>query len=96
MKLAMYFAVICVALVFAVPVVFAQETETKVIDEVVAQVNDSVITLSRVKREAKSVVDSYVEQGKKRDEAQRLVDEKQGEKPIESDEETIDTPGEGL
>ena len=75
----MYFAVICVALAFAVPVVFAQETETKVIDEVVAQVNDSVITLSRVKREAKSVVDSYVEQGKKRDEAQRLVDEKQGE-----------------
>lgn len=57
----------------------AQETQVKVVDEVVAQVNDGVITLSRVKRETKSIVDSYVEQGKKRDEAQKMVDEKQGE-----------------
>lgn len=59
--------------------VFAQETQTRVVDEVVAQVNDGVITLSRIKREVKDAVDSFVEQGKSREEAQRLVDEKQGE-----------------
>jgi parvulin-like peptidyl-prolyl isomerase len=57
----------------------AQETQTKVVDEVVAVVNDGVITLSQVKRESKAVVDSYVEQGKNRDEAQKMVDAKQGE-----------------
>ncbi len=69
------FAIVLAASVFSI----AQESETKVIDEVVAQVNDGVITLSRVKRENKDIVDSYVQEGKKRDEAQKLVDEKQGE-----------------
>lgn len=59
--------------------VFAQESETKVVDEVVAQVNEGVITLSRVKRETKTVVDSYVQEGKTREEAQKMVDAKQGE-----------------
>ena len=58
---------------------FSQETQTRVVDEVVAQVNDGVITLSRVKRESKSIVDTYVQEGKTREEAQKLVDEKQGE-----------------
>ncbi|MFM9903338.1 MAG: peptidyl-prolyl cis-trans isomerase [Pyrinomonadaceae bacterium] len=58
---------------------FAQETQTRVVDEVVAQVNDGVITLSRIKREMKDIVDSEVQQGKKREDAQKLVDEKQGE-----------------
>ena len=58
---------------------FAQETQTRVVDEVIAQVNDGVITLSRVKREVKNAVDTFVEQGKSREEAQKLVDEKQGE-----------------
>jgi parvulin-like peptidyl-prolyl isomerase len=57
----------------------AQESETKVVDEVIAQVNEGVITLSRIKRESKGVVELYVQEGKKRDEAQRMVDEKQGE-----------------
>jgi peptidyl-prolyl cis-trans isomerase SurA len=57
----------------------AQETEVRVIDEVVAQVNDGVITLSRVKRELKMIVDSYVAEGKPRAEAQRIVEEKLGE-----------------
>lgn len=57
----------------------AQETEIRVIDEVIAQVNDGVITLSRVKRELRMIVDSYVAEGKTREEAQRIVDEKQGE-----------------
>lgn len=58
---------------------FSQETQTRVVDEVVAVVNNDVITLSRVKRENKSIVDSYVKEGKQREEAQKLVDEKQGE-----------------
>jgi peptidyl-prolyl cis-trans isomerase SurA len=61
------------------PSAIGQESETKVIDEVVAQVNEGVITLSRVKRESKGVVDSYVQEGKKREEAQKMIDEKQGE-----------------
>ncbi|HMS09569.1 MAG TPA: hypothetical protein PKE66_08805, partial [Pyrinomonadaceae bacterium] len=40
----------------------AQETEERVVDEVIAQVNDGVITLSRVKREMKSLVEAGIEQ----------------------------------
>ncbi len=58
---------------------FAQESELKVVDEVVAQVNDGVITLSRVKREMSAVVDSLVEQGKTREQATAEVEAKQGE-----------------
>ena len=66
----------CVA---SVSVVSAQETEERVVDEVVAVVNEGVITLSKVKREAKGVVEAGVQQGKTREAAQREVDEKQGE-----------------
>jgi predicted RNase H-like HicB family nuclease len=72
------FSVLSLAAVFAVPA-FGQETELKVVDEVVAQVNDGVITLSRIRREMKDAVDSMVQQGKTREEAQKTVDEKQGE-----------------
>jgi len=65
--------------VLSVVAVSAQETETKVVDEVVAQVNNDVITLSRVKREMKSAVDSFVQEGKSPEEAKKLIDEKQGE-----------------
>jgi peptidyl-prolyl cis-trans isomerase SurA len=58
---------------------FAQESELKVVDEVVAQVNDGVITLSRIKREMNTVVDSLVEQGKTREQAEAEVKAKQGE-----------------
>lgn len=57
----------------------AQETQERVVDEVVAVVNDGVITLSKVNREAKGIVDAGVQQGKKREDAQREVDEKRGE-----------------
>ncbi len=66
------------ALMLGIPV-FSQETQTRVVDEVVAQVNEGVITLSRIRRESKSIVESYVQEGKTREEAQKLVDEKQGE-----------------
>jgi peptidyl-prolyl cis-trans isomerase SurA len=58
---------------------YAQETQTRVVDEVVAQVNEGVITLSRIKRESKAIVDTYVQEGKTLAEAQKIVDEKQGE-----------------
>lgn len=57
----------------------AQESEPVVIDEVVAQVNDGVITLSRVKREMKDATDSLVQQGKAADEAKTEVQNRQGE-----------------
>ena len=72
------FICLSVLLVLSIPA-FSQETETKVVDEVIAQVNDGVITLSRIKREMKDAVDSFVAQGKTREEAQKLVNEKQGE-----------------
>ncbi len=71
--------VACLVVVLAVGSASAQETQSKVVDEVVAQVNDGVITLSEIQREIKSAVDSYVQQGKTKEEAQKMVDEKQGE-----------------
>ncbi len=59
--------------------VSAQETEERVVDEVVAQVNEGVITLSKVKREAKGIVDAEVQQGKKREDIEKLVEAKRGE-----------------
>ena len=73
-------AIFSIAILFTMTfAVFAQESEVRVVDEVIAQVNDSVITLSRVKREMKAAVDSYVQEGKTREEAQKLVEGKQGE-----------------
>ncbi len=74
-------AILLIAVLFLTSFsVIAQESETKVVDEVIAQVNDGVITLSRVKREMKDVVDSFVQEGKKtRDQAQTEVESKQGE-----------------
>jgi parvulin-like peptidyl-prolyl isomerase len=57
----------------------AQETELRVVDEVVAQVNDGVITLSRVRREMKFRIDTLVEQGKTREVATAEVKDKEGE-----------------
>ncbi len=59
--------------------VSAQETQERVVDEVIAQVNEGVITLSRIKRESKSIVDEQVKAGKTPEEAQRMVEEKKGE-----------------
>lgn len=58
---------------------FAQESELKVVDEVVAQVNDGVITLSRVKREMNTVIESMIAEGKTREQATAETQAKQGE-----------------
>ncbi|HEY2866611.1 MAG TPA: peptidyl-prolyl cis-trans isomerase [Pyrinomonadaceae bacterium] len=76
--LATAFILAC-GLMFVTLPAFGQESEVKVVDEVVAVVNDGVITLSGVKREIKDQVDSLVKEGKKPEEAQKMVDEKQGE-----------------
>lgn len=73
------FSLFFFAFVLAIPAVSAQESEERVVDEVVAQVNEGVITLSRVKREIKTIVDSEVQQGKKREDVVKTVDEKRGE-----------------
>ncbi len=69
---------IAILFLFNLPI-FAQETELKVVDEVVAQINDNVITLSFVKREMKEIVDVLVEQGKTREQAEAEVESKKAE-----------------
>lgn len=72
--------ILCAALLLLANVaLFAQESEMKVVDEVVAVVNEDVITLSSVRRESKQIVDAGVMDGKTREAAQKEVDEKQGE-----------------
>ena len=66
-------------LAFANSAVFAQENEAKVVDEVVAQINNSVITLSQIKREMNEAIDSFVKEGKTPEEAKALIESKQGE-----------------
>ena len=73
-------AIFTIALLFVSAFsVVAQESEVKVVDEVIAQVNDGVITLSRIKREMKFVEDTMREQGKTPEQAKTEVESKQGE-----------------
>ena len=58
---------------------FAQETELKVVDQVVAQVNDGEITLSRVRREMNEAIETFVQEGKTREEATAAIESKKGE-----------------
>ena len=58
---------------------FGQESELKVVDEVVAQVNDGVITLSRVKREMNTIIEAGIAEGKTREQATAETQTKQGE-----------------
>ena len=58
---------------------FAQESEPVVVDEVVAQVNEGVVTLSRIKREMKDAIDGLVRQGKSPEAAKTEVESRQGE-----------------
>lgn len=79
MKLVNRLAVLGLCVLFSVSAGISQETETKVVDEVVAVVNEGVITLSSIKREMKGIVDAKVQEGSTREDAQREVDEKKGE-----------------
>lgn len=74
-----YLIVFIAFTIFLPAAALAQEAEERVVDEVVVAVNDSVITLSRVKREIKSLVDLEVQQGKPREQAEREIEAKKGE-----------------
>jgi peptidyl-prolyl cis-trans isomerase SurA len=60
-------------------VIPAQETEERVVDEVIAQVNEGVITLSKVNREVKGIIEGGVQENKKREDVEKMVEEKRGE-----------------
>ena len=62
MKSIRYFAV-AILLAFFATSVFAQEGEMIVVDEVVVQVNDDVITLSMLKRETRDRIEALKQQG---------------------------------
>jgi peptidyl-prolyl cis-trans isomerase SurA len=79
MKYFNYAILMTAALFFGAFNVAAQETEAVVVDEVVAQVNDGVITLSRVKREMQAAIDSLRQEGKSAEEAKNLVESRKGE-----------------
>lgn len=64
---------------FSVGEVRAQESELKVVDEVVAVAGDGVLTLSRVKREMETAIQSLIDQGKTREEATAAVKAKEGD-----------------
>jgi peptidyl-prolyl cis-trans isomerase SurA len=72
-----YFA-LAIILVFATNV-FAQEGETTVVDEVVAQVNDDVITLSQLRRESRERIEMLKQQGMTEQQAQDEVAKKQAD-----------------
>jgi peptidyl-prolyl cis-trans isomerase SurA len=61
-KLIKYFAIAIVLGVFAITGV-AQEGETTIVDEVIAQVNDDVITLSMLKRETEERIKALMQNG---------------------------------
>ena len=68
------------AVVILVPsVVFAQEGEMTVVDEVIAQVNDEVITLSSLKRETKERIEALKQNGMTEQQAQAEVVKRQAE-----------------
>lgn len=76
LRFALIFTLVGILLSFSV---VAQETEETVVDEVIAQVNDGVITLSQIKREMKLAIDSLVQQGKSATEAKDLVESQRGQ-----------------
>jgi len=67
-----------VAIIAAMPA-FAQETEVTVIDQGVVQVNDVVITLSRINREINNAIDSLVREGKTKEAATAEIEGQKGQ-----------------
>jgi peptidyl-prolyl cis-trans isomerase SurA len=73
-------ALFIAAAVLFLPVVgTAQEGEPVVIDEVIAQVNDGVVTLSQLKREMKERVETLKQSGMSADQAQAEVEKHKAE-----------------
>src|SRR6185503_9405687 len=64
---------------FGATSVFAQEGEMQVVDEVIAQVNDDVITLSMLKKETKERIDALKGNGMTEQQAINEVNKRQAE-----------------
>ncbi|HJT66192.1 MAG TPA: peptidyl-prolyl cis-trans isomerase [Pyrinomonadaceae bacterium] len=73
-----YLAVALIIFAFAGSA-FAQEGETQVVDEVVAQVNDDVITLSMLKKETQERVEALKQNGMSEQQARDEVNKHQAE-----------------
>jgi peptidyl-prolyl cis-trans isomerase SurA len=76
-----YFAAffILALVTFSATSIFAQEGEMQVVDEVIAQVNDDVITLSMLKKETKERIDALKQNGMTEQQAMAEVTKRQGE-----------------
>jgi parvulin-like peptidyl-prolyl isomerase len=68
-----------IILAFTATSAFAQEGETVVVDEVVAQVNDDVITLSMLKKETRERIDALKQSGMTEQQATEEVNKRQAE-----------------
>ena len=79
MKVKYLAAAALLLLTFAGTSVFAQEGETVVVDEVVAQVNDDVITLSMLKKETKERIEALKQSGMTEQQAVEEVNKRQAE-----------------
>ena len=66
-------------LIVAAGNIFAQEGEMQVVDEVIAQVNDDVITLSMLKKETKERIDALKQNGMTEQQATEEVSKRQAE-----------------
>jgi peptidyl-prolyl cis-trans isomerase SurA len=78
-SLAIVGAFVFALLAFVPSTAFAQEAEQQVIDEVIAQVNDDVITLSALKRETKERQEALKQSGKSEEQASAEVVKRQAE-----------------
>ena len=78
MKSIRYFAV-AILLAFCATSILAQEGEMTVVDEVVVQVNDDVITLSMLKRETRERIEALKQRGMTDQQAFDEVNKHQGE-----------------
>lgn len=72
-------AFVFLLLLFMPSSTLAQESELQVVDEVIAQINDDVITLSMLKRESKDRVEQLKQAGMSEQEAAAEVAKRQAE-----------------
>ena len=70
---------LCAVLILKPAPTFAQEGEQRVVDEVIAQVNDDVITLSQLRREMKERVETLKQGGMTEQQANDEVNKRQAE-----------------
>jgi len=78
-KFKFFATAIILALTLMTSTVFAQEGEMQVVDEVIAQINDDVITLSMLKRETKERIEALKQNGMTEQQAIEEVAKKQSE-----------------